>query len=145
MPFLQSRTSVLGHMNTQTMYNFYTSFLSLRTLPIPIISAVNGPAIGAGACVTLATDYRLCTPETIMGFNFTKLGIHPGMGGSHYLPRLIGPGKAAGMLVGGGKYKGGELKDLGVIDRVLDEVRVRGGRKATRAVAGNGFRAGAFS
>ena len=77
------------------MHNFYTNFLSVRTLPVPVVAAVNGAAIGAGACVTLAADYRVAKPSAVIGFNFAKLGIHPGMGGSHFLPKLIGAGPAA--------------------------------------------------
>ncbi|GMI17019.1 hypothetical protein TrLO_g12149 [Triparma laevis f. longispina] len=120
LPFLYSRTSLPPHLNSSTMYNFYTNFLSLRSLPIPTISAINGPAIGAGACVTLATDYRLTTAENKIGFNFTKLGIHPGMGGSHYLPRIIGTSKASRVLCGGKTYGGEEAKALGMVDELID-------------------------
>mmetsp|Transcript_1246 Transcript_1246/g.2112 ORF Transcript_1246/g.2112 Transcript_1246/m.2112 type:complete len:302 (+) Transcript_1246:30-935(+) len=120
LPFLYSRTSTPPHINSSTMYNFYTNFLSLRGLPVPTISAINGPAIGAGACVTLATDYRITKPSTKIGFNFTKLGIHPGMGGSHYLPRLIGHGPASRVLLSGATYSGDEAKELGIVDDLID-------------------------
>jgi enoyl-CoA hydratase/carnithine racemase len=121
MKFLKSRLEVPPHTNAATMMNFYTNFLSLRSLPVPIIAAINGPAIGAGACVTLACDYRVTTKSNQIAFNFCKLGIHPGMGGSHYLPRLVGPAKAAKVMLGAGRMTGVEAKDMGVVDELFEE------------------------
>ena len=106
----RSRTDTPPHVNSAIMHNFYTNFLSVRTLPVPVVAAVNGAAIGAGACVTLAADYRVAKPSAVIGFNFAKLGIHPGMGGSHYLPRLIGHGPASRVLLSGATYSGDEAK-----------------------------------
>jgi len=120
MKFLNSRLTVPPHSNSATMYNFYTNFLAMRQLPVPIIAAINGPSIGAGACVTLACDYRVTPSANTIAFNFTKLGIHPGMGGSHYLPRLIGPGRAAKVMLGAGRMTGAEAHQAGIIDELLD-------------------------
>ncbi|GMH60818.1 hypothetical protein TrRE_jg5334 [Triparma retinervis] len=123
MSFLKSRSAVPSHVNSQVMRNFYASFLCVRTLPVPVIAGINGPAVGAGACLTLAADYRLMSDSSrnMMSFNFTKLGIHPGMGGSHLLPSLIGPGCAAGVMLGAGRYGPLECKEMGLVDRILPE------------------------
>jgi len=103
------------------MYNFYNNFLCLRSLPVPVVAALNGPAVGAGACVSLACDYRVTHAENTVAFNFCKIGIHPGMGGSHYLPRLIGAGRAAKVLLGADRFTGAEAHGLGIIDEILPE------------------------
>ena len=119
MDFLNSRTGAPPHVNSSTMYTFYKSFLSVRDIPVPVVASINGPAVGAGACLTLACDYRVMKGSAVIGFNFCKLGIHPGMGGSHMLPRLISKGKASRMLLGGKLVTGTEGERLGLIDEVV--------------------------
>jgi enoyl-CoA hydratase len=80
------------------MRSFYKLFLSVRDLPCPTIAAVNGAAIGAGLCVALACDVRVASGEAKLGLNFTALGLHPGMGATWTLPRLVGPALAAEIL-----------------------------------------------
>ncbi|MEO8605486.1 MAG: enoyl-CoA hydratase/isomerase family protein, partial [bacterium] len=59
---------------------FYKRYLSVATLPIPTVAAINGHAIGAGMCFALGCDLRIAAADAKMGMTFTKLGIHPGMG-----------------------------------------------------------------
>lgn len=118
LPFLYSRTATPSHLNSSTMYNFYTNFLSLRTLPIPTVAAINGPAVGAGACVTLACDSRLASDGAKVAFNFCRLGIHPGMGGSHYLPTIIPRSSAFNLLASGRMVAASESLSLGLVDAV---------------------------
>ena len=56
----------------------------------PVIAAVNGPAIGVGASMTLAMDARFAAPAATFGFVFTRLGIVPEACSSWFLPRLVG-------------------------------------------------------
>ena len=63
------------HINADKMYSFYKSFLCVRSLPIPTIAHIEGYAIGAGACLALATDLRVMNETAKIGFNFVKLGI----------------------------------------------------------------------
>ena len=85
--------------NQAFMRDFYRLFLSVRDLPCPSIAAIQGAAIGAGLAVALACDLRIAAREARLGLNFAKLGIHPGMGSSWTLPRLVGPAHAADLLV----------------------------------------------
>ena len=65
--------------NTIAMRSFYSQFLYFRNeLRVPIISAINGAAVGAGFCLALATDIRLASKNAKMGLNFVSIGIHPG-------------------------------------------------------------------
>jgi enoyl-CoA hydratase len=103
---LAQRTRDEGFDATATMQAFYRRFLSVRDLPVPVIAAINGHAVGAGLCVALACDLRIVADEAKVGLNFAKLGLHPGMGGSWLLPRIVDAQRAAawlytGRLVGG--------------------------------------------
>lgn len=86
---------------TAAMRTFYARFLALRDLPVPVVAAVNGHAVGAGACVALACDLAVIAEDARFGLNFARIGIHPGMGGSWFLPRLAGRQHAAELLYTG--------------------------------------------
>ena len=62
------------HVNVDTMMSFYNSYLCIRNLSIPIIGAIHGPAVGAGACLACACDFRVMGPKGALGFNFLSLG-----------------------------------------------------------------------
>jgi enoyl-CoA hydratase/carnithine racemase len=110
--------------NRDFMRRFYGLFLSVRNLPCPSIAAMNGPAIGAGLAVALACDLRVAARDAKFGLNFTQLGIHPGMGSSWTLPRLVGPVHAADLLLTGRSIDGAEAERIGLVNRSVarDEV-----------------------
>ena len=99
--------------------DFYARYLAVRTLPIPTIAAINGHAIGAGLCVALACDLRLAVADARMGMTFTKLGIHPGMGATYFLPRLIGTQRACELFFTGRIIDAGEAERLGIVGRTV--------------------------
>jgi enoyl-CoA hydratase len=101
------------------MRDFYRLFLSVRDLPCPTLAAINGPAIGAGLCVALACDLRVAAREAKLGLNFTRLGIHPGMGATWTLPRLVGPAVAADLLFTGRILDGAEAEQIGLVNRAV--------------------------
>ena len=87
-----------------------------------MIAAINGPAIGAGACVAVGgCDIRYASAKAKMAFNFTKIGLHPGMAGTHFLPRLIGPSKAADLLLTGRLINAQEALECGLVDKVCGD------------------------
>lgn len=107
-----------------TMRAFYKLFLSVRELPCPSVAALNGHAIGAGLCVALACDVRLAAEDAKLGLNFTKLGLHPGMGASWTLPRLVGPARAAELLFASRVLSGAEAAGIGLVNRALPRDQV---------------------
>ena len=109
------------------MLQFYKSFLCVRDLHVPVITAIDGYAVGAGACLAIATDVRIMAHDAKIGFNFVKLGIHAGMGGSHFLPLAVGEGKAMEILLMGQMLDGVEAERLGVVQRVVHVDRTGGG------------------
>lgn len=106
------------------MRGFYGLFLALRDLPCPTVAAVNGHAIGAGLCVALACDLRVASREAKLSLNFTRLGLHPGMGATWTLPRLVGSAAAAELLFTGRVISGEEAARLGMVNRAVAQGRV---------------------
>jgi enoyl-CoA hydratase/carnithine racemase len=105
--------------NRAFMRSFYALFLSLRELPQPTVAAIHGAAIGAGLAVALACDLRIAARDARLGLNFTRLGIHPGMGATWTLPRLVGPAHAADLLLTGRTVDGREAERIGLVNRAV--------------------------
>jgi enoyl-CoA hydratase len=101
------------------MRSFYELFLAVRDLPCPTIAALHGAAVGAGLCVALACDVRIASASARLGLNFTALGIHPGMGATWTLPRLVGPARAAELLYSSRLVTGEEAAAIGLVNRAL--------------------------
>src|SRR6184192_3792984 len=101
--------------------------MRLRTMPKPVIAAMNGPAVGIGASFALACDMRIATPEAYILEAFVNIGLAPDGGVSWLLPRLAGTGVAYWMLFAGRPLAAADAERLGVINRMvpaeqLDEV-----------------------
>ena len=77
LQFLRDRHKDTPSRNSVIMREFYSRFLSIRNLPVPTIAAINGHAIGAGLCVSLACDLRIANKDARLGVTFAGLGIHP--------------------------------------------------------------------
>ena len=101
--------------------NFYRQFLSIGSLRAPTIAAINGHAIGAGLCFALGADLRVMHEKAKLGMTFVRLGIHPGMGGTWNLPRLVGPALAAELLFTGRLVDAPEALARGLVNRVAGE------------------------
>ena len=86
----------------------------------PIISAVDGVAVGAGAIITMASDIRLATPEAKTAFLFTRVGLAGcDMGACAMLPRIIGQGRAAELLYTGRSMSAEEGERWGYFNRLV--------------------------
>jgi len=108
--------------NISIMQDFYKRFLVMRSLPVPVIAAINGAAVGAGFCLALGgADIRVAASGARMGLTFTKLGLHPGMAGTHFLPRLAGPQVAADLLLTGRLVTASDALAMGLVSRVCDD------------------------
>jgi len=108
------RTREEGFDAADEMRAFYTRFLAVQAVPVPVIAAVNGHAIGAGLCVALACDLILVAQDAKVGLNFAKLALHPGMGGSWLLPRRVGWQRGAELLYTGRIVTGGQAAFWGM-------------------------------
>jgi len=88
----------------------------------PVIAAVNGPAIGVGASMTLAMDARFVAPGATFGFVFTRLGIVPEACSSWFLPRLVGLPTALDWLMSGRRVSAEDALAFGLAQRVEADV-----------------------
>jgi 3-hydroxyacyl-CoA dehydrogenase/enoyl-CoA hydratase/3-hydroxybutyryl-CoA epimerase len=107
----------------------------LDRLPLPTIAVIHGYCLGGGLEVALACDHRLAIDGASFGFPEVLLGLHPGLGGTVRLPRLINPVQAMTMMLTGKTERTRRAKALGLVDAVTPERHVRDAVKA--AVAGN--------
>ena len=103
----------------KTAFEFYNRFLSVRHLEIPTIAAVNGHAVGAGACLALACHMRLAAQEARIGFTFARLGLHPGMGAEHLLIHSVGAAKTYELLMTCDMISAKEAMGIGLFNHVV--------------------------
>ncbi len=96
------------------MLAFYRSWLTIKSLEVPTIAAINGAAIGAGLAVALACDIRYAAQDARLAVPFTSLGLHPGMATTWSLPDVVGPAIARDMLLTGRAVTGAEAVGLGL-------------------------------
>ena len=107
--------------------NEYMPMLSrLRTMPKPVIGAMNGPAVGIGASFALACDIRIATPEAYIMEAFVNIGLAPDGGVSWLLPRLAGTAVAYEMFFTGKALSAEDAHRLGVINRIVAADRFEG-------------------
>jgi len=94
-------------------------FSRIQNLPIPVIAAVNGYALGGGLELALACSIRICSEKAQFGAPEVKLGIIPGDGGTQRLPRLIGLGRAMEMILTGDFIDASEAYRIGLANKVV--------------------------
>lgn len=114
LDMLEAKAKLSREENTSRMLNFYESFLCIRELGIPLIAAVNGHAIGAGLCLALACDIRVVAEDAKLGMTFTRLGLHPGMGGTYFLKEVVGKAGALELLLTGRVIRGEQVRQFGI-------------------------------
>lgn len=119
LDMLEARSKKNQQTNKAELKAFYQIYLDLRNLPQPTLAAINGPAVGAGFCLALACDLRFASVDAKMGANFARLGLAPGMGGTYLITRLLGPLKAAEVLMLAKLYSATEAMDLGLVSQVF--------------------------
>lgn len=103
----------------------YQEALRIFATRKPIVAAVQGAAIGGGMGLAMAADFRVVSPETRLAANFVKIGIHPGFGLTHTLPRAIGVQAAALLFCTGRRIGGEEALKLGVADVLAPAAELR--------------------
>ena len=111
---------------------------SLYDLEIPLVSAVNGPAMGLGCGIAATADIRIASDRASFGVPFLKLGIIPGDGGAWRLPRDVGYARAAEMLFTGRSIDAETAERWGLVnrvvphDRLMDEALITAGEIAAQ-------------
>ncbi len=115
---------------------------NIRTLRRPVIAAVNGVAVGAGAVIALACDIRIVSEKARFGFVFPQVGLcGADMGAAYLLPRIVGMGYASELLFTGDIIDAARAEQMGLANRVVpkDEVLEVAMTMARKLAAGPAF------
>ncbi len=114
--------------------------MALYELEVPVIVAINGPAIGAGLDLACMCDIRIAAEGAIFAESFVKLGIVPGDGGAWLLPRVIGMARASLMTLTGDAIDAAGALDYGLVSEITppDRLLTRAREIAARVAANPG-------
>jgi 2-(1,2-epoxy-1,2-dihydrophenyl)acetyl-CoA isomerase len=93
----------------------------VRTMPVPVVAAVNGVAAGAGANFALCCDFVIAARSASFIQAFSKIGLVPDCGGSWLLPRLVGRARALGLAMSGEKLFADDAERFGLIWKSVDD------------------------
>ncbi|MET3443792.1 2-(1,2-epoxy-1,2-dihydrophenyl)acetyl-CoA isomerase [Variovorax paradoxus] len=108
----------LGHVISA----YYAPLVArIRSMPVPVIAAVNGVAAGAGANIALCCDLAVAGRSASFIQAFTRIGLVPDTGGTWLLPRLVGSARALGMAMLGDKLPAEEAARMGLIWQCVDD------------------------
>lgn len=126
-------------LGTELRARYNPIILAMRRLEKPIIGAVNGVAAGAGLSVALACDMVIAAENASFIEAFSRVGLVPDTGSTWFLPRLVGPARAAEMMFTGDPVDAATAERIGLInrvvpaDRLMDEANALATRLATAA------------
>jgi enoyl-CoA hydratase/carnithine racemase len=113
---------------------------AIRGCPQPVIAAIDGICVGAGAMIATASDIRLGTPRAKVAFLFTRVGLSGAdMGACAMLPRIIGQGRAAELLFMGRSMGAEEAERWGFFNRLADPVEDAAAALAAALASGPTF------
>ncbi len=101
--------------------NYNPLVLRLARLPVAVIAALNGDAVGAGASLALTADIVIAARSASFVLPFGRIGLIPDAGGTWILPRLIGTARAKGLTFLGGKLSAERAADWGLVWQVVDD------------------------
>ena len=113
--------------------HLYKEATRLFKIEKPIVAAVHGAAIGGGLGLAVMADFRITCAEARFSANFARLGMHPGFGLTHTLPRIVGQQQAALLFYTGRRISGEEAYRIGLADMLVPEAEVLSAAKALAA------------
>lgn len=125
---MKERTGLFGGTPYDIRHQYRTHVQligpALSDLEVPVVAAINGPAIGLGLDISLMCDVRVMADSAVVAESYVKLGIIPGGGGAWLLPRLIGPQRAALMTLTGDAIDAATALEYGLVAEVVPQADV---------------------
>lgn len=118
--YLIELTALPAAKSQAAMLQFYKSYLSLFTIPLPTIAHINGACVGAGFCLALACDMRFIVSGAKIGMNFVRIGLNPGMAAEYWARELASP-LAKEMLYTGKIFSSSEPRLRQLFNHVASE------------------------
>jgi enoyl-CoA hydratase len=112
------------------------TFAKIERLPMPSVAIINGYAFGGGLEMALACTLRIATRNAKMGLPEIKLGLIPGYGGTQWLPRAVGEGRAMEMILTGRTIDAEEALRIGLVQRLVDGDALAAGIAYAREFSG---------
>ena len=97
---------------------------AIRSMDQPVIAAVNGVAAGAGFSLALACDLRIAAESATFVSAFVRIGLIPDLASTYFLPRLIGPARAAELMMLGEAVDSARALELGIVNRVVPDAEL---------------------
>lgn len=124
-------------LDVEVRERFNPIIMAIRLLDKPVIAAVNGVAAGAGASLAFACDLRIAAEQATFVLAFSRIGLIPDSGATWLLPRLVGLGRAAELMLMVDPLPAAEALRIGLVNRVvpLDEVMAEARRMAGNLAA----------
>ncbi|MBF0224635.1 MAG: enoyl-CoA hydratase/isomerase family protein [Desulfobacterales bacterium] len=123
-----SKKGMFEGSSMQVMENYRKNIqripIALTNIEIPLIAAVNGPAIGAGLDMALMCDMRVASKKAKFGETFLNIGLIPGDGGAYFLPKVVGMAKACELTFTGDIIDAEEAIKIGLINYVVEHDRL---------------------
>lgn len=120
----------LGEERVKETRQIYEAAQRIFQIPIPVVAAVQGSAVGGGLGLACAADFRVAAPSSRFHANFSALGFHQGFGLSVSLPRIVGAQIASRLLLTAERLTGDAAAGIGLVDVLVEDGAVREGALA---------------
>jgi len=99
--------------------NFHRLVRAITGASVPVVAAINGPAMGAGLDLAMACDFRVASEAAVLASSWINVGLVPGMGGALLLARAVGSTRASEILLLGERIDAARAESLGLVNRVV--------------------------